>query len=401
MHGPPLAPAAFLVAAACGSDAASRLPALTELPTLPIVEELRIGSLDDPELGFTRIGDVWESPAGELYVVERSVPELRVYDAEGALVRTYGREGEGPGEFQMMSDFGVLGDTVWIADLRRRRLTMFAREGDVLATVSASIQIPIGESMGIGRSVTVYPGELRPGAVIVGNAGGGLQPGLADSVVQVPRVRFDLEGNIVDTLELVSRLVSFSAREISAGGRIHIVRLDPPALDSGSYRVPSAGDTTVVRWSVTDGSPAGRLSVMRMTVDGDTVARTDFAYEPRPVQPAEIDSLAVERAWTEGLSRADSLEIVQAHREAIRMPPHHRPVGFPRDGEDGSVWIPLEEADARANRWIVIAPDGTVPGIVDLAENERPVHIRQSHAWVIATDEVDVPWLVRYRIDAG
>lgn len=303
-----LACSALLLAAGCGSDAATRLPALTELPTLPVVEELRIGSLDDPEVGFTRIGSVWESAAGELYVVERSEPELRVYDAEGALMRTYGREGEGPGEFQTMSDFGVLGDTVWISDSRHRRLTMFGKEGDVLGTVSASLEIPFGEFSGRPLQVTIYPGELRAGGVVVSEDLYARYPNLPDSVVQVPRVVFDLEGNLVDTLELVETSVSFRARMMtsqlgSSGQRRTAIRLDPPAPDSGTYRTSLDGDTTFVGWSVTDGSPAGRLEVTRTNAEGDTLARTDFAYEPRPVRPSEIDSMAVERARARNMSR--------------------------------------------------------------------------------------------------
>ena len=47
-------------------------------------------------------GDITElavAPDGSIYVFDRQVPALRKYDAKGKFVRTFGRKGQGHGEY--------------------------------------------------------------------------------------------------------------------------------------------------------------------------------------------------------------------------------------------------------------------------------------------------------------
>lgn len=62
-------------------------------------EELRIGSATDegPEL-LGQVRDLAVDPLDRIYVLESQSNEIRVFDADGEHVRTFGREGQGPGE---------------------------------------------------------------------------------------------------------------------------------------------------------------------------------------------------------------------------------------------------------------------------------------------------------------
>ena len=392
------------IAAACDSGPTPGLPALGDLAVLELVEEVRIGSVDDPDVGFSNIGQVRVAPSGEIYVVESSDRELRVYSADGALLRSYGGAGDGPGEFNAITDFGVLGDTVWVSDASRRRLTLFSKAGDLLGTVTASIEVSMGEFMGRGLAVIVYPRELRPDGLILSGNSHGRYPNLPDSVVHVPRVLFDLAGNIRDTLDVVPVEVSYRARQIvtpmqPGGSRTTAIRIEPPALDSGTYSVAVGTDTVAVHWSVSDEPRTGIVRATRTTAEGDTLFATSLGYDPRPVEPEWIDSVAAARATARRMSRADSIALVQAHRDAMQMPPHHPPVSRMQVADDGSVWIPLNESDAAANRWVALAADGRILGLLDLDANVRLAHRDRSQLWVVERDTLDVPWLVRYRID--
>ena len=66
-----------------------------------LVEELRLGNVmgDGPE-GFGDIQDIAVDPTGHIYVLDAGSKEVRVFDRDGAYLRTIARDGEGPGEFR-------------------------------------------------------------------------------------------------------------------------------------------------------------------------------------------------------------------------------------------------------------------------------------------------------------
>ena len=75
--------------------------------------------------------------AGRIYVADLQANEIRVFDGRGECIRTFGREGEGPGEFRMLAGIawqppGLL----WAMDAISYRLTAFDSAGGVRATHS-------------------------------------------------------------------------------------------------------------------------------------------------------------------------------------------------------------------------------------------------------------------------
>ncbi len=73
-------------------------------------ESWRCGGDDDFVLGS--IGDVAQDRHGNTYLLDVQTSEIRVVDAQGKLVRTLGRQGEGPGEFQDANGMAILSDSV-------------------------------------------------------------------------------------------------------------------------------------------------------------------------------------------------------------------------------------------------------------------------------------------------
>ena len=66
----------------------------------------------------------------ELWVADGQSAELRVFDAQGAHVRTLGGRGDGPGEFMLLRLLGVFaGDSVAAADQRTGQLTVYTADG--------------------------------------------------------------------------------------------------------------------------------------------------------------------------------------------------------------------------------------------------------------------------------
>lgn len=67
---------------------------------LDLEEEVRIGGEGNEQIQFYRVRDVCADPFGNIYVVDMSNGRVQVFDPSGAYLRTIGRLGQGPGEFE-------------------------------------------------------------------------------------------------------------------------------------------------------------------------------------------------------------------------------------------------------------------------------------------------------------
>lgn len=85
---------------------------------LHAVEELRIGDLEgDDEYIFGSINDIAIGTNGEIIVADGQVPVVRMYDKDGTFVRNIGREGRGPGEYQVLGGLRTTSDdkiVIWL-----------------------------------------------------------------------------------------------------------------------------------------------------------------------------------------------------------------------------------------------------------------------------------------------
>ena len=81
----------------------------------PLVD---IGDVDHV-LGPVRLGD------GRLAIGNAGTNEVRIYDAGGALLKTAGRPGSGPGEYQnLVGIWAGPADSLMVSDILVRRLTV-------------------------------------------------------------------------------------------------------------------------------------------------------------------------------------------------------------------------------------------------------------------------------------
>lgn len=74
-------------------------------------------------------GTVWQAPDGTFYVetgIQRGT--VLVFDADGRYWKSLGRRGGGPGEYLFPQVYHVSGDSVWIIDRARPRLTLHTSE---------------------------------------------------------------------------------------------------------------------------------------------------------------------------------------------------------------------------------------------------------------------------------
>jgi hypothetical protein len=68
-----------------------------------------------------------------IFVLDSEDEAIRVFSKSGSLVYSFGRKGQGPGEFQMPADIDILGGKVYVADGGNRRIQVLDRRGRYLA----------------------------------------------------------------------------------------------------------------------------------------------------------------------------------------------------------------------------------------------------------------------------
>lgn len=97
---------------------------------LELEEELRIGKEGDDREQFYRVRDIAADSQGNIYVDDMSNGRIQVFDPQGAFLRTIGRAGQGPGEFEYptLVRFGGREGRVHVMD-RYRRINIFDRQG--------------------------------------------------------------------------------------------------------------------------------------------------------------------------------------------------------------------------------------------------------------------------------
>ena len=104
---------------------------------LDLGEELRIGKEGDERTQFYRVRDIAADPRGNIYVLDTRNFRVQVFDPSGKYLRTIGRQGQGPGEFEMPSILRLGGDSgnIYVLD-RFRRVSLFDAQGIYIRSVS-------------------------------------------------------------------------------------------------------------------------------------------------------------------------------------------------------------------------------------------------------------------------
>ena len=103
--------------------------------TATLVEEASIGVESGAEEYMFGSVDALYLTDNQVYVVDAQTPAVRAYDYAGLFIRTYGREGQGPGEYT--SPEAVAADAsgrVFVLDIRLRRINVYAPSGDPVDT---------------------------------------------------------------------------------------------------------------------------------------------------------------------------------------------------------------------------------------------------------------------------
>jgi len=402
---------------ACGDAAppvadAADLRHVEDAPRLALVEELRLGSFDDPEIGFTRIFQVAIDEMGRMYVGDGSDYEIRIYGPDGTPLGRFGGRGDGPGEFSSTPSFGVRAGRVWASDFRNGRVSLFSADGELLSSrVIRDGWIPARTG-----SLSMQPVGMDEEGLFVTWPKGVRYSGETGRDAPLPRIRIDAAGETVDTAGFLSgpppRLVppegyESGFRAIEIGGSRYQVPQPPTRLPMWYGRVD--GHLTLeTPWPE---GPEGTFTVSRVGLDGDTVFSHTFTYLTEPYTDRDLEEAARSNAERQNMfiggmpagavgDSVDTRRVTERLLDEIDFPPFRPDIASAVDTPDGHLWVQRRgESGDETRGWVIISPDGRLRGRLELPATSRPRAADADHVWMTETDDFDVPWLVRYRIE--
>ncbi len=357
-------------------------------------EELRIGSPDDAETAFTWFRELQVGPDGTIYTGHSQQSEIRMHDQSGAFIRTIGRHGQGPGEFDQIGRMAIVGDTLWILDRGQYRFSYFDLEGDFLGSERIPLKLTDAPT-----EYPVRPSSRLPDGTIVGSPGAPAHLVASGEMTESYIATMDTAGNVRDTIAW--RSFGHSIWEIA----------DRENRTFGTYRRQPFSDSehlSISRYDATatrirfDSAPEGAAPTFTVTswrIRGDTVFDRAYAYEPVPLRTEMVDSIVDEFANSDFLrGRVTPANAERWAREGLYLPEYHPPVSALLVGHDGRLWLRAEELGEPAVTWRIIANDGSPLGTVELPKGFTMMFARGFQVWGMELGEFDVPQIVRYGV---
>ena len=337
-----------------------------------------VGEAGDVE--FLRIGTIQLRGDGSFLVGNGDPPELRFFNAQGALQRTLGRTGDGPGEFRGLGWAGILGDSTVAYDYNHRRLTIFSPDGTVLPTP------PLPPSGRIGLAVS---GRLRCGSWFasqieaLGRPG---QSGLTRDSIHVAILSSGLERitHELGPFPAVTSVVISSGQGQAARMAVGIALFGASTLwgiaDSLIYTMDTA-TPELVFWGC-DGRRRHSITV---------------PLPERPV-PADVVQRLKERAAS--LARSEvSRSLAEARFASINLPKRLPRVRGILWGPQGELWLEQYEADPRASStWVVLDLRGRTLATLRSPDGFRFKSVTRDRVAGVYTDEDGVESVRVYRL---
>ena len=346
----------------------SRAPIWDETDRWTIAEsaEITIGAESGPpELQFNRINEVWIASDGSVLVADENTPGVRYFNMRGEYVRTVGRSGAGPGEFNEIGGFVLLpGDTLIAFDRVLERLTVFDQEGGVIAT-NRMVPSPVS-----GHMLVMYKlGGLADSRLILFPSGfiPVLRPTPEVTWETAPNLLYSLAGEFLDSIGEPSGIDMWSSVQGAA------------AVPFGRHSVATVAEGAVI---ITDG---GGMSVRRYDGEGELRSIS------RVVLPARI---------TTEEDRARMREYMHGTVPiADRMPW----IGGIVAGEDGEIWVQEYRVfySQDPGRWYVLDSNGHWLGIVEGPSQFRLTNVSGGLVWGVWRGEDDVETIRAYRVRRG
>lgn len=387
-----------ILATACHAGGARAGRAAAFLDSLPHWPVEQVARIDGNRAQLSPISWMGQAPDGTLAVIQPDEQDVRFFDASGEGVGRFGRQGNGPGEFERLVRGGWVGDTLWVSDARLDRVTLIA-SGRTLVRVLPpllSLHDAPGDTISYPSFEGIFPYAVYPGDTMLVDAyGSASDPRYAAAYGGgTPYLRVGPRGAI-------EKLVAVPDM---AGSTVIIHR---PDGGESAYRIPFyprpreavAPDGSRVASVVTSlgNGRSGTYTVRESDERGRKLFERSFPFDgvriPGHVADSVIEALAA-RDRQPGGSRVWRTQV------RGRIPPVYPPVEGLLLDTRGRTWIGLRRT-GQGMPWLVLDPAGEPTAVVVLPAGARLSAVARDRLWAIETDSLGVPSILGYRVEAG
>lgn len=320
---------------------------------------------------FTVVTGVDVDSRGRIYVGDWMAARVAVLDSAGALVRTLGRKGLGPGEFRSIRGVQVLpGDSLMVYDPSAARLSVFPPDGDQPAytiNLGATVGGPVPFLIDRTPANDAFVALFRPGFVA------------GDTATRRDRLQV-LNRDGTPRAEPFRVFPSRGFLRVGGGGGFSVT--PDPFGSEGLYAL--APDGVHYLWN-------DSLHVERYDLAGRRTGGFRAGYTPPEVTAADVEAAAAELSGQAAMFREALQDSAPARWPAARAL---------LAGEDGRLWIGLHGPASEPAEWASFDTDGTYRGSVFLPPGIEARVFRGSRVYGVRLDEADVPQVVVYEQDS-
>ena len=338
---------------------------------------LSIGSVDSVEADqLFRVVDATRLPDGRIVIANTGSNELKVFNADGSHAGTWGRRGEGPGEFTSFSPTAVApwpGDSIAAPNPWGTRLSLFDRDGN------HGRDVPLDASL-----LNVV--DLLPGGMIFTSGSGGMHQEMTGPSGLV-RSRADWAVLAADGT-LHASLGVFPGSEYwpivgedgtIAGGRPHPFGRGTLGAVWGDLVAIGVQDSYEIKAFAAYGT------LVRI------VRRTGNLEQPTR---ADQDAYFAERFadWPDFLNEVKDMPLVDS---------------YPAFGEilsdlAGNLWVREYSASGAGDAvWAVFDPEGRIRGLVETPSGLEVFEIGEDYVLGLVEDELGVEYVQMYDLHTG
>lgn len=360
----------------CASNPNSN-PAVAASDTATYALVRKIGAAeDDTTVTFGWIADIDTDSKGSVYVVDGLSKTISVFDRSGVLIRRFGREGAGPGEFRAIVALRVIrGDTVKIFDSSLWRVTTFDSMGHVISTASPRRlpdlgQIPEAQFSADGTLFYLDYGEFDQGVILtLDNDPAG--------VVRAPTTIESWDGKTWRKLLSVPGVEVFAVKGEGLW--------DVPFARRPLWAVGTAGEL----WY----GDSGKYAFTLYSATGRPTCRVQRDYAPRAVTSRE------RRRYYEArdISRRDARVVAQIRRErrSIPMPAYKPVVDRMLVTDRGDLFVRVVPGDREDTIWHDVSKSGRIT-VAKLPRNLEVKSVRGSYIYGTIVDKEGVNFVGVY-----